>query len=98
MAAKFTASEKHLYATLKMHYPDVTFDIDTDLGVTIARMDHGSDFYRVSIAYCGRFDEFSKKRGKFEALVKMDSNQFIILPKAKNYKSRDQLTFILETI
>lgn len=97
--SKLDLNEKNHYKRLKKEYfPNVVFDIDAELGVTIARMDHGSDFYRVTIAYCGRFDQFNKKRGKYEALRKMYNEHFIILPKGKNYKSSDQLTFILESI
>ncbi len=95
---KLNKQEKAYYKNLKKEFPTTHFDIDADLGVTIARMDHGSDFYRVTIAYCGRFDQFNKKRGKYEALRKMYREQFIILPKKRNSAMFDKLNFILETI
>lgn len=83
--AKLTGYEREDYQILKakLRNRNLQFVQDINSGVTIARCDHdGGNHCRVAIAYCSPNDKFNKKRGKFEALIKLDElPQYILMPK-----------------
>lgn len=81
---KLSQSEREDYKLLKVQFKsrNLQFIQDPISGVTIAKCDHGGgNFCRVAIAYCNALDKFSKKRGKFEALLRLHDNEYMLLPK-----------------
>ena len=107
--AKLSKYEREDYKVLKakLKARNLQFIQDDNSGVTIAKCDHdGGNFERVAIAYCSRGDKFNRKRGKFEALIKLDEiPQYMLIPKVEfcGWGTSDpikamQLEFVLENI
>lgn len=78
---KLSAEEKIDYKELKKRYKP-QFQQCEDSGITICRVIHeGGNFDKVAISYCSQFDKFNKKRGKFEALLRIHHEQFVLIPR-----------------
>ena len=97
--AKLDECEREDYKVLKarLNGRNLEFIQDEQTGITIAKCDHdGGNFCRVAIAYCSQLDKWNKKRGKFEALIKLDEiPQYILVPK---YIGPEEYEFIIENI
>ena len=82
--SKLTPVQKELRKELRALYDDVRFVACKESGVTLVRCKHpGGRFDRVAIAYCGPQDTFSRKRGEYEALCKLESDQFILVQRGQ---------------
>ena len=86
--AKLTQAEKTSLKLLKDCWPGVQFEQCAVSGITVARVPHGSEFNKVTIAYCGPGDKFSKKRGKLEALRRLENDNFVLMPKYSSFDNR----------
>jgi len=80
---KLTDWEREEYKSLKQWQKEQGLRITQceRSGITIARIPHGGKFDRVAIAYCNQLDKFNKKRGKFEAMKRLDYRQYMLLPR-----------------
>ncbi len=84
-SAKLDKFEKAVFKNMKTYFKDDKTPVifyQTD-SVTLAVCKHpGSDkFKRVAVSYRSPLDSFSKKRGKFEALKRLDNGAFMLVPK-----------------
>lgn len=84
---KLSKSEKIIFDdlrnTYKMHGYTLAFETDEWDGSTVLYVTHPSfgNYMRVAVAFCGRNNEYNRKRGKFEALNHYESGNFITVPK-----------------
>lgn len=83
-SAKLDKFEKSVFKNMKTYFKDDKTPVifyQTD-NVTLAVCKHpGSDkFKRVAVSYRSPLDSFSKKRGKFEALKRLDDDVYMLVP------------------
>ena len=84
---KLNKSEKALYRELRSLYEmqgyKLAFETDEMDGSTVLYVTHPSfgNYMRVAVAFCGRNNEYNRKRGKFEALKHYEAGNFITVPK-----------------
>jgi len=83
-SAKLDKFEKSAFKNVKAYFeadkiPVSFFQTDN---VTLAVCNHpgSGKFKRVAVSYRSPLDGFSKKRGKFEALKRLDDGVFLLVP------------------
>ena len=75
--------DKEDYQSLREEFPDVKFAVIDEYAVIAFRKATSlpdNHMLQVAVSYCSEEDLFSKKTGKYQALIKLEKGEFVQLP------------------
>lgn len=83
-SANLNKYEKSVFKNMKTYFKEDKTPVSfyQTCNVTLAVCNHpgSGKFKRVAVSYRSPLDGFSKKRGKFEALKRLDDGAFMLMP------------------
>ena len=83
-SAKLSSNEKTVFKNMKTYFKEtktpVSFFQTDNVTLAVCRHAGSGKFKRVAVSYRSPLDGFSKKRGKFEALKRLDDGVFLLVP------------------
>ena len=77
--SKLSKLEKQDYKRLLAAYPDAKFVNDWWGAFTLVTVPHDSRLAKETRSFCGQYDVYNKKRGKYEALKHLEKGQFSLV-------------------
>lgn len=78
---KLTKDEKHGFKDLKNQFSPIDFIVDEYAKTVAAITKHpgSSHLFEVAVSHCGPREIFNKKRGKYEAMKRLDYGQYALM-------------------